>query len=228
MNVSLVSLLSTIKIVLPILIVLTILEIIFGFMGLTGFVNVLAGSIMVVLGLFLFLNGVNVAVIPLARSIGSTLPQQTSQGIVVMLAFFMGLVINAADPAVHILVGHVDEVSNDGPGPFVLVMIIASSIGAFICISLVRIILKTPLAFIYGVGYGLILVLSFFVPQELVPLAFDAGGIATGPLTVPFILAFGLGFISVLGRTSDEGFGMLGLAAMGPILGVMITGIIFL
>lgn len=228
MNVSLVSLLSTIKIVLPILIVLTILEIIFGFMGLTGFVNVLAGSIMVVLGLFLFLNGVNAAVIPLARSIGSMLPQQTSQGIVVMLAFFMGLVINAADPAVHILVGHVDEVSNGGPGPFVLVMIIASSIGAFICISLIRMILKTPLAIIYGFGYGLILVLSFFVPQELVPLAFDAGGIATGPLTVPFILAFGLGFASVLGRTSDEGFGMLGLAAMGPILGIMITGIIII
>lgn len=220
---------SILKVIFPVLAILLCLEAVFGFLGIQGLADLIAGSIMLTAGLFLFLFGVNSSIIPLARMIGAKLPQTTSPYTAVMLAFFLGLVINASDPAVRILVGHVESTSPDaGVSTSVLILIISASIAIFICLGLARVILKIRLALIYAVGYGSALVLSFFVPDEFLPLAFDSGGVATGPLTVPFILAFGIGFVSVMGRTSDDSFGMLGLAALGPVLGVMIAGVLVL
>lgn len=217
------------KTILPLLLMLFFLELVFGYLGMEGMLDLLVGSTMVMAGLFLFLQGVNVAVIPLGRAIGSQLPQKTSTAIVVMLAFFLALVINASDPSVHILAGHVDTVTpDDSVSPWLLIACIALGIGSFICLALFRVLLGIPIAIVFMTGYGLVLLLSFFTPEEFVPLAFDAGGIATGPLTVPFILAFGVGFVSVLGKSSDDSFGMLGLAALGPMLGIMLLGVIIL
>ncbi len=229
MSSSSISLWSTLKTVLPVLAVLAVLEAVLGFLGLDGAMDLAAGAVMVVFGLYLFLNGVNHAVIPLGRAIGAKLPQNVSTALFLVLAFSFGLAMNAADPAVHILAGHVDSATGDQPpGPLLVVLIVAASIGSFIALALLRILLGISLKLVFGLGYGLVLVLSLFVPDEFVPLAFDAGGIATGPLTVPFILAFGLGVVSVLGKGSDDSFGMLGVAAIGPVLGIMIMGAFFL
>ncbi|WP_291321299.1 DUF1538 family protein [Desulfonatronospira sp.] len=227
MSSSSISLWSTLKTVLPVLAVLAVLEAFLGFLSLDGSMDLAAGAVMVVLGLYLFLNGVNHAVIPLGRAIGSMLPQYVSTALFLALALVFGLVMNAADPAVHILAGHVDSATGDyPPGPLTVVLIVAASIGVFIAMALLRILLGIGLKIFFGLGYGLVLILSLFVPAEFVPLAFDAGGIATGPLTVPFILAFGLGVVSVLGKSSDDSFGLLGLAAIGPILGIMLMGVL--
>lgn len=218
-----------VKTMLPLLLVLVSLDFYFGFLEPDALADLLAGSVMITAGLFLFLQGVNVAVIPLGRIIGAELPQKTHTAIVVMLAFFLALVINVSDPAVHILAGHVDNLTPDGSFPaWLLIACIGLGIGSFTLLALIRILLGIRSSIIFAAGYGLILGLSFFTPAEFVPLAFDAGGIATGPLTVPFILSFGIGFASVLGKSSDDSFGMLGLAALGPMLGVMLLGVIIL
>ncbi|MEG6551439.1 DUF1538 domain-containing protein [Desulfocurvibacter africanus] len=219
-----------VKTVLPLLALLLALQALFGFLSAWAVADLLVGSLMVMTGLFLFLQGVDVALIPLGRMAGAELPQRTSLAVVVMLAFFLGLIVNASDPSVRILAGHVDSVSQgDGIDPNLFVLTIAAGVGGFICLALVRIILGLHIGVALGIGYLLALSLSFFVPDSFIPLAFDAGGMATGPLTVPFILAFGMGFVTVLARASDDdGFGMLGLAALGPILGVMLLGALFL
>ncbi len=217
------------KTVLPLLFILIVLELAFGFLGTEELLDLLAGSAMVMAGLFLFLQGINVAVIPLGRTIGSELPQKTHTAIVTMLAFFLALVINASDPAVHILAGHVDTITPDDSIPaWLLIACIAMGIGSFTFLALIRILLGVRSSIVFAAGYALVLGLSFFTPEEFVPLAFDAGGIATGPLTVPFILSFGVGFASVLGKSSNDSFGMLGLAALGPMLGVMLLGVFIL
>jgi hypothetical protein len=218
-----------IKTVLPLLFILLLLELAFGYLGMNSLLDLLAGSILIMAGLVLFLQGVNVAVIPLGRAIGSQLPQKTSSAIVIMFSFFLALVINASDPAVHILAGHVYTITPDeSVSPLLLIACIALGIGSFLCLALFRVLLGIRSSIVFAVGYGLVLVLAFFTPEEFVPLAFDAGGIATGPLTVPFILSFGVGFVSVLGKSSDDSFGMLGLAALGPILGIMLLGVFVL
>ncbi|GAB6061263.1 DUF1538 domain-containing protein [Desulfonatronum parangueonense] len=218
-----------IKTVLPLLFILLLLELAFGYLGMDSLLDLMAGSVMIMAGLVLFLQGVNVAVIPLGRAIGSQLPQKTSTAIVIMFSFFLALVINASDPAVHILAGHVDTITPDeSVSPLLLIACIALGIGSFICLALFRVLLGIRSSIVFAVGYGLVLVLAFFTPEEFVPLAFDAGGIATGPLTVPFILSFGVGFVSVLGKSSDDSFGLLGLAALGPILGIMLLGVFVL
>ena len=218
-----------IKTVLPLLFILLLLELAFGYLGMDSLLDLMAGSSMIMAGLILFLQGVNVAVIPLGRAIGSQLPQKTSTAIVIMFSFFLALVINASDPAVHILAGHVDTITPDESiSPWLLIACIALGIGSFICLALFRVLLGIRSSIVFAVGYGLVLVLAFFTPEEFVPLAFDAGGIATGPLTVPFILSFGVGFVSVLGKSSDDSFGMLGLAALGPMLGIMLLGVFIL
>lgn len=217
------------KTVLPLLFILIILELAFGYLETEELLDLVAGSIMVMAGLFFFLQGINIAVIPLGRIIGSELPQKTNTAIVIMFAFFLALVINASDPAVHILAGHVDAIAPEGSlPPWLLIACIATGIGSFTFLALIRILLGVRSSVVFAAGYALILGLSFLAPEEFVPLAFDAGGIATGPLTVPFILSFGVGFVSVLGKSSDDSFGMLGLAALGPMLGVMILGVFVL
>lgn len=217
------------KTVLPLVFILIILELSLGFLGTEGLFNLLAGSIMVMVGLFFFLQGINVAVIPLGRIIGSQLPQKTHTAIVIMFAFFLTLVINASDPAVHILAGHVATITPEDSLPaWLLIACIAMGIGSFTFLALIRVLLGVRSSIVFAVGYALTLGLSFLTPEEFVPLAFDAGGIATGPLTVPFILSFGVGFVSVLGKSSDDSFGMLGLAALGPMLGVMLLGVFVL
>lgn len=220
---------SIVKTILPLLGVLIILELALGFLDADELLDLLAGSAMVTAGLFFFLQGVNMAVTPLGRIIGSELPQKTHTAIVVMLAFFLALVINVSDPAVHILAGHVGSVTaGDALPTWLLIGCIAMGIGSFTLLAMIRVLLGIRSSHIFAIGYALVLGLSFFTPREFVPLAFDAGGIATGPLTVPFILSFGVGFASVLGKSSDDSFGMLGLAALGPVLGVMLLGVTIL
>ncbi|MBM3148547.1 MAG: DUF1538 domain-containing protein, partial [Chloroflexi bacterium] len=110
----------------------------------------------------------------------------------------------------------------------ILINVIAIGIGFFVAVAMLRIAFGFPIKYLFAAGYAIVLILSFFVPPEFVPVAFDAGGVTTGPMTVPVILSLGIGLSSVLaGRSAiSDGFGLIGLASIGPIIGVMIMGII--
>jgi hypothetical protein len=123
----------------------------------------------------------------------------------------------------------VDFVSNGGIDKDILIIAIGVGIGLFLLISILRIIKDIPLIYFLFAGYIAILILSFFTPQRFIPISFDSGGVTTGPLTVPFIMAFGIGISSVLGGKSNlsDSFGLIGIASIGPVLTVMILGIIY-
>ena len=94
--------------------------------------------------------------------------------------------------------------------------------------AILRILLDIPMAYLISAGYIIILILSCFTPAEFVPVAFDSGGVTTGPMTVPIILSLGLDFSSVLAGKSplSDGFGLIGLASIGPVIGVLVMGIV--
>ncbi|MFY9114203.1 MAG: DUF1538 family protein, partial [Dethiobacteria bacterium] len=105
---------------------------------------------------------------------------------------------------------------------------VALGVAIFVGLAMLRIILNIPLAYLLIGGYGLVFLLSAFAPPQFAPVSFDAAGVITGPLIVPFILALGVGISSVLaGKTSVDGFGLVALASIGPVLAVLLLGVIY-
>lgn len=189
----------------------------------------LVGALMVMAGLFFFLKGVRVGLLPIGQAIGSELPKRVSFGLLLVLAFVLGFVVTVAEPDVRVLAYQVDYVSAGEIGKTMLIFIVALGVGISVSLAMLRIVLGIPIAVILAAGYAAVLILSFFVPPHFLPVAFDAGGVTTGPVTVPFILALGIGLVSVLGGKSaiSDGFGVVGIASIGPIISVMILGIIY-
>jgi hypothetical protein len=184
---------------------------------------------MVMTGMFLFLQGVKIGLLPMGEAIGAELPKRGSMIFLLFFAFVLGFMVTLAEPDVWVLVGYVDTVSEGLVNRYILVLFVALGVGIFVTLAMLRIVLNVPIAYLLAGGYIIILILSFFTPADFVPISFDAGGVTTGPVTVPFILALGLGVTAVLGGRSsfNDGFGLIGLASIGPVLGVMILGIIY-
>jgi hypothetical protein len=215
--------------VLPITLVTTILQVFVIALPTVLFLRFLIGAFLVMVGLTLFLQGVKMGLLPMGETIGAELPQKASLPIILLVAFLLGFLVTVAEPDVRVLAFQVDLVSEGEVSKNILILAVALGVAVFVCMAVLRIILGVPITYLLAGGYTLVLLLSFFTPPDFVPLSFDAGGVTTGPVTVPFILALGIGTASVLGGRSSisDGFGLVGLASIGPILAVMILGVIY-
>ncbi|MGM0651450.1 MAG: DUF1538 domain-containing protein [Bacillota bacterium] len=222
-------LLEVVQAILPIVVVISLIQFFIIRTPIALFWQFLAGAIMVTAGLFLFLVGVRVSLLPIGELIGSKV---TSHGSVVALlaaAFIFGFIITIAEPDVRVLAHQVDIASGGAIESNILIMAVAFGVGFFVAIAILRILLGIPIFYLLATGYVMVVILSFFTPPDFVAISFDAGGVTTGPMAVPFILALGVGATSVLGGKSTvaDTFGLIGLASIGPVLGVMILGVIF-
>ena len=186
-------------------------------------------TILVVGGIAIFLIGVKVGILPFGEQVGGSLPQSGNLRFVLFITFLLGFVATVAEPDVRVLSDQVSVVSQGTIPKAALVGTIALGIGIFLMVSLLRIVYNVPISYLFLAGYGAIIVLSFFTPPTFVPISFDAGGVTTGPMTVPVILSLGVGFVSVLSGKSalSDGFGFIGLASIGPIVSVMLMGVLF-
>jgi hypothetical protein len=188
-----------------------------------------AGAAMVTGGLFLFLVGVRIGLLPIGEAIGSELVSKGSLLFLLVASFLFGLVITIAEPDVRVLAYQVDLASGGSIGNNLLIVSVAIGVGFFVALALLRILLGIPIAYLLTVGYLVIIVLSFLTPPDFVAISFDAGGVTTGPMAVPFILALGVGATAVLGGKSkvSETFGLIGLASIGPVISTMLLGVFF-
>lgn len=212
----------------PIILIVTILQFSIIKMPWIIFFKFLLGSAMVMTGLSLLLHGLKIGLLPVGEMIGSAISKRGSVTLVLLLGFLIGFAVTIAEPDVIVLSSYVNIVSNDIVDKTILITIIGIGVGLFILIAFLRIILRIPIIYIYISGYLLILVLSFFTNPNYLPIGFDAGGVTTGPVTVPFILALGLGFTYVMGeKNTSDSFGLIGLASIGPIITVLILGVIY-
>ena len=193
------------------------------------FFRFIAGVVMVGFGLFLFLVGVHIGLLPVGEMIGSSLPKTGKWSLVIGIGFVLGVVVTIAEPDVRVLASQIDQVSGGEISNTVLVYSVALGVGFFVAIAMARTIFNIPLKYILIVSYGLVILLMTQVPPNFVPISFDAGGVTTGPMTVPFILALGVGVASVLrGKSStSDSFGLVALASIGPIFAVMLLGVIY-
>lgn len=215
--------------VLPIVIAVSVLQFTLVFMPVVDFVRFLLGSVLVFAGLAIFLLGVRVGLMRMGEVIGAKLPERQSLLLLLGTAFLISFVVTAAEPDVRVLAYQVRAVSGGQVGNLVLVLMVAMGVGIFIVFGMLRIVFDVPISHLFVGGYAAVFILSFFTPPQFVPVSFDAGGVTTGPLTVPFLLSFGVGVASVLGRekTLADSFGLIGLASVGPIISVMLMGVLF-
>ncbi|MFU0789529.1 DUF1538 domain-containing protein [Virgibacillus proomii] len=223
------TIIEVIQSILPITIVITILQFTLIWLPTETFLQFLIGVGMVGFGLILFLLGVNIGLLPVGEMIGSALSKTKSIWLIVIFGFLLGVVVTIAEPDVRVLSTQVDQVSNGSISKSVLILAVALGVGIFVALSMIRIVFSIPITYMLAGGYGIIFLLAAFTPTTFVPLSFDSGGVTTGPLTVPFIMALGVGVASVLkGKTaSQDGFGLVALASIGPIISVLILGVIY-
>jgi hypothetical protein len=190
------------------------------------FVQFLVGSLVAVLGMVLLFAGIDLGVLPMGRFIGAELPRKGSVWLIVGVAFALGFVTTVAEPDVLILAAQVATVTQEGLSGQLLVYVIAGGVGLFAAVALLRVVYGIAITNLLAIAIALILVLTLFSSPQLVPLAYDAGSVTTGVLTAPVMLALALGVSSVLARRSGtlDGFGLLGLASVGPIVVLLLLG----
>jgi hypothetical protein len=220
---------EVLRAVLPIILVIVIIKAALLRVPPSDLLLFLLGSGMVVLGIALFLSGVKAGLLPVGEAIGSELPARGSLLLVIVGSFIFGFLTIVAEPNLRVLADMLDAVSGPGVPSDPLIFVIAISVGFIVTVGVLRIIFGFPLAYLFAAGYGAILLLAPFTSPELLAVAVDAGGITTGLLTIPVILALGAGVSAVLaGRSAlTDGFGLIGLASIAPILGVMLLGVLY-
>ncbi len=184
----------------------------------------LAGAALLILGMGLFELGAEMAMTPLGRGLGTGMIRTKKLWLIVLGCFFMGFIITVAEPDLQVLANQVASIPNK-----VLIYTIAVGVGLFLVLAFLRIYFKVRLSTLLMLLYGLLLAVSFFAPAEFVPVAFDSGGVTTGPMTVPFIMTLGVGFCAV--RTdrdsANDSFGLIALCSIGPILMVLLLSIFY-
>lgn len=215
--------------IIPLSLVVIVLQFTIIGMPMEMFIQFIIGVVFVSIGLILFLLGVHIGLLPVGEMIGAALPKMGKAWLVVFFGFLLGFVATVAEPDVRVLAIQVDLVSNGVVSSNLLIYTVALGVAIFVGLAMLRILLNIPITYILIAGYGLVFLLAAFTPANFVPISFDAGGVTTGPMTVPFILALGVGVASVLrGKSaSTDGFGLVALASIGPILAVLVLGVIY-
>ena len=200
--------LESLAAVLPITLIVLVLSVLLVPVELGTMCMFLTGSVLLVFGMGLFQMGSEMSMSPLGEGVGAHTAKAKNLTIVLMIAFFMGLIVTIAEPDLQVLAQQVPSIPNA-----VLIYSVAIGVGLFLALAMLRIVKKISLSHLLMVLYGVLIVLSFFVPKAFLPVAFDSGGVTTGPITVPFIMAMGVGMASVRGdkNAADDSFGLVAL-----------------
>lgn len=193
----------------------------------TELITFTVGAVLLILGIGLFNLGADLAMTPMGVHMGAGLSRQKKMGLLLAFCFVMGMLITVAEPDLQVLATQVGAVMNGT----VLIYAVGIGVGLFLMLSVMKIVFKKSLSQILMLFYMLLFALALMLVvsghEDLLPLAFDSGGVTTGPITVPFIMALGVGIANVLGdrKSKDSSFGLVALCSVGPILAVLLLGI---
>ena len=219
---------ETVQSIAPITLIVLLIQILLIGSPLENIATFVLGALMVAIGFSFFLMGVKLGMLPIGEAIGGELPKRGSILFLVAVTFAISFLVTVAEPDVRVLTSVINSVSTDAISRNALLFAVAFGVGIFMVLSMLRIIYNIPIKYLYAGSYLLVILLSFFTPPEFLAISFDAGGVTTGPMTVPVILALGIGVSTVMAGRSPlaDGFGLIGFASIGPILGVMLLGVL--
>lgn len=182
------------------------------------------GSIFLIAGMGLFTVGSDLSMTQIGSHIGSSLTGSRKPWLILSVSFILGIVITMAEPDLQVLASNVPGINST-----VLVIVVSLGVGLFLMLSMIRILNAIPLRWMLVGFYGLVFLLAVLSDQGFLSVAFDSGGVTTGPMTVPFIISLGVGVAAIRSdsRAEEDSFGLVGLCSIGPILAVLILGFIY-
>ncbi len=219
---------EVLKAVAPLITVVCLLQVTFIQAPLELFLQFLAGSALAVVGMLLLFTGIDLGVLPMGRFIGAELPKKGSLALIVAVAFSLGFATTIAEPDVLVLSGQVDAVSQGDISRWKVLCAIGLGVATLVAVAMARIVFGWPMKYLLTAGYSLALALCLAAPAQFVSLALDGGSVTTGVLSAPVLIALGLGLSSVLaGRSAvSDGFGLAGFASVGPIITLLVMGLL--
>ncbi len=194
---------------------------------LSDYVKLAVGYVSVVLGQAIFLQSLNTSILPIGKMIGSSLVQLKKPVFILFFGFLFGLLATVAEPALVVLARQTNMILPIVSEP-VFIWIMGAGIGVMVAFALFRMMRDLNIRIVFALLYAVVFLTVFFVPEEFVALSFDGSGATTGDVSVPFILALGMGVSVTMSKTksNDDTFGIIGLASVGPILALFLYGII--
>ncbi|MCL2211851.1 MAG: DUF1538 domain-containing protein [Treponema sp.] len=192
------------------------------------YIKLFIGYSGVVVGQSVFLIGLDVSILPIGKSVGESLVKFKKVIFILFFGFLFGFLAESAEPALMVFARQV-HLAMDYINERILIIVMASGIGMFVGFGLYRILKDISIKVVFAVLYIIVFILAIFTPPEFIGVAFDGSGATTGDISVPFMLALGIGVAATMSRrkSDDDIFGIIGLASVGPILTVFIYGIIF-
>lgn len=179
---------------------------------------------MAIVGMGLFTLGAEQAMQPIGETIGADITKSRKLLMVVVISFLIGFLITISEPDLQVLATQIPTMPNH-----VIVYSVALGVGIAVVVAMLRILFVIPLNLILMVCYAAIFIMMMFVPTEFQAIAFDAGGVTTGPMTVPMIMALGVGAASIRSdkKAGDDSFGLIALASVGPIISILLLGFFY-
>lgn len=215
---------ETLKAVLPILAIVLLLCFSIAPIPPSILMTFLIGAILLIVGMLFFNVGVELSMTPIGERVGTVMTKSKNVFVIILISFIMGFIITISEPDLQVLAQQVPSIPNR-----VLILAVAIGVGIFLVIALLRMLFGIPLSYLLVFFYGIIFLLTLFVPKDFLSVAFDSGGVTTGPMTVPFIMSFGIGIAAIRSdkHAEDDSFGLVSLCSIGPILSVLILGMIY-
>lgn len=215
--------------ILPLLITFILFQIFFIKMSRKKFLSVLTGILIAFIGIVFMIFGLEAGFVPIGRAMGIEFAGLSYNWVIVPISFILGFFITKVEPSVNVLVNDVDRETSGAVNKKVLTYTLAIGVGLSLALAMLKIILGISLWYIVVPGYVICLILTFFSGERFTALAFDAGGVTTGVMTSTFLLAMALGLAEGLpgANPATDGFGLIAIVAMTPILLVMLLGKIY-
>ena len=184
----------------------------------------LVGAVLLIFGMALFTLGAETAMTPIGERVGAHMTRSRKLWVVITISFLIGVIVTVSEPDLQVLAEQVPAIPNK-----ILILSVAAGVGLFLMIAQIRIFFHIPLAKMLWVFYPLVFLLAFLAPDSFIPVSFDSGGVTTGPVTVPFIMALGIGLATLRSdkKSREDSFGLISLCSIGPILAVLLLGIFY-
>lgn len=210
--------------VLPITLIVAVLCAFFVPMNCGLMLSFILGSCLIIVGMGLFTIGSDIAMTRIGNHIGARMTRSKKVAVILLVSLFLGIAITVAEPDLQVL-----ATNTPGIDKAVLITTVSVGVGLFLMFSMLRIVCGIPLRWMLVAFYAIVFVIAFFSDKDFLSVAFDSGGVTTGPMTVPFIIALGIGVASIRSdkHAKADSFGLVALCSIGPIIAVLILGFIY-
>lgn len=215
---------ETLNAVFPILLIVLILCFSIAPIPPSILMTFLTGAVLLIVGMLFFNVGVDLSMTPMGERVGTIMTRSKNLIVMIVISFIMGFVITVSEPDLQVLAQQVPSIPN-----MALILAVAAGVGVFLVIAILRMLFAIPLPKLLVVFYLIVFALTPLVPSDFLAIAFDSGGVTTGPMTVPFIMAFGIGISAIRNdkHAADDSFGLISLSSIGPIMAVLLLGMIY-